>query len=96
MFTLLIIKDPVNRVYRNQTMSNTNTQKTPSKNRPVIAFRHSDKVKQKLIDKALQQNIDPANVFRNAFNAGLSSLYGWKIEGNEIVESKASTDTVSQ
>lgn len=54
--------------------------------REAVGFRVSKKVKNRLIESAKKQNIDPSDVYRQVFNAGLKVVYDFKIVGNELVE----------
>ena len=57
--------------------------------RKAISFRTGNTITTKVKAIAAEQNLDPSDIYRQAFNAGLEQLYGLKIVGNEIVDSSA-------
>jgi len=65
------------------TSKKTVLKKAP---RDPITFRISPVIKQRLIDMSAKQNIDPSDVYRAVFNEGLKQLFGYEIQGNELVE----------
>lgn len=62
------------------------TSKKSKSGRPGIAFRIDADMKSTLEGIAAKQNLDPSDIFRLTFYAGLEKLYNFKIEGNKIVE----------
>lgn len=50
-----------------------------------ISFRHSKSVKIKTIEISQEENLGIADTHRKIFNAGLKSLYGITVRGNQIV-----------
>lgn len=67
-----------------QNEEHTN-KKSPSVISEQITFRHSESVKAKTAEISREENLRIADINRKIFNAGLSSLYGVKIRGNQVV-----------
>lgn len=60
--------------------------KQPKDNLVRIPLRHSASIKEFVDQKAADENLSPAVLYRSIFNAGLTALYGLEIRNNQIVK----------
>jgi hypothetical protein len=48
-------------------------------------LRHSESVKNFVLDRAENTNVGPCTLTRHIFNAGLEAMYGIQLKNNEII-----------
>jgi len=61
-------------------------QKKQTDKKVSLSMRHTPSVKEKVDNMAFIENVSPSVLYRKIFNAGLTALYGIKIQGNKILD----------
>lgn len=67
-------------------MGNAVSERPPKKAKVQIGFRTGASIKEELEKIADEECLDPSDIYRRVFNAGLKKLYNFKVVRNELAE----------